>query len=85
MDVILEYFCTHPCVDCGETDPVVLDFDHIDPSTGEFDITSKIRYGSSWRTIEAEITKCVARCANDHRRRTARRFGWYRLDASKPK
>ena len=47
VDVILEHFSTHPCVDYGETDPMVLDFDHIDPSTKEFDITSKILYGSS--------------------------------------
>jgi hypothetical protein len=79
LDRILDYLNTHPCVDCGERDPVVLDFDHIDPATKRWEIAVKVRYGSSWRIIEAEIAKCDVRCANDHRRRTARQFGWYRL------
>lgn len=61
------------CVDCGERDPVVLDFDHLRDK--EFDISqSPARY--SWDRIEAEIQKCEVVCANCHRRRThTRRCG----------
>jgi hypothetical protein len=47
-------------------------------------VTERLQHGMGWRTIEAEIAKCVVRCANDHRRRTARQFGWYRLLAMRP-
>ena len=79
MDRILGYLRAHPCVDCGETDPVVLDFDHVDRFTKSWEIAARNNDGLGWRTIEAEIAKCVVRCANCHRRRTARQFGWYRL------
>jgi hypothetical protein len=73
---LLEYFQTHPCSDCGETDPVVLDFDHLRDK--EFDIASGIHY-RAWRKVLAEMAKCEVVCANCHRRRTARRRGALRL------
>ena len=41
-------------------------------------ISEMIGANIAWRRIEAEIAKCVVRCANCHRRKTAIDFGWYK-------
>jgi len=71
-----EYLLTHPCVDCGETDPVVLDFDHRDRGLKRSTISRMLRQ-CSWAVVAAEIARCDVRCANCHRRRTAEQFGWF--------
>lgn len=70
---IWSYLTKHPCVDCGETDSIVLEFDHI--SSKNNDIASLIRMGALEQAKE-EIKKCQVRCANCHRRITAIRAGW---------
>jgi hypothetical protein len=72
---IWKYLKNNPCVDCGETDPVVLTFDHI--SNKEFNISCVV--GSySWDRILKEIHKCEVRCANCHMRKTAKDYNWYK-------
>jgi hypothetical protein len=67
---LIEFFKTHPCVDCGETDPVVLEFDHLRDKS--FSIGPELSR-KRWQSILDEIEKCEVVCANCHRRRTARR------------
>jgi hypothetical protein len=71
---LLEYFGTHPCADCGERDPLVLEFDHLDAATKSFAIGQGLTY-RGWQSILDEIAKCEVVCANCHRRRTIRRSG----------
>jgi hypothetical protein len=76
---ILTYLLAHPCVDCGETDPLVLDFDHREPSLKSNEV-SRMAHHRPWRVVLEEIEKCDVRCANCHRRKTARQFGWSKLE-----
>ena len=66
---LIEYLCSHPCVDCGEGDIVVLDFDHLRDKRA--DVTTFANGGRMWESVLAEIEKCAVRCANCHRRATA--------------
>ncbi|KJL46451.1 hypothetical protein RS84_03085 [Microbacterium hydrocarbonoxydans] len=73
---MLAYLRDHPCADCGEPDPVVLDFDHRPGVRKRFEIARAVNASTrAWSTILREIAKCDVVCANCHRRRTARRAG----------
>ena len=68
---VYKYLLEHPCVDCGETEPIVLEFDHVRGKKVK-DVTRMVGDCHSWGLIELEIKKCDVRCANCHRLRTAR-------------
>lgn len=72
---IWKYFENHPCVDCGEKDPIVLEFDHI---SDKISAISDIYRNYTLAMIIKEIEKCQVRCANCHRRKTAERGDWYK-------
>lgn len=72
---LIDFFKTHPCSDCGETDPMVLEFDHLRDKS--FNVAKGVR-DRSWQALKAEIAKCDVVCANCHRRRTAVRAKYVR-------
>jgi 5-methylcytosine-specific restriction endonuclease McrA len=74
-DYVFKYLSTHPCVDCGETDPVVLEFDHRENK--EYEVSKLILSGTSLLKLSNEIAKCDVRCSNCHRRKTAKDFNWW--------
>jgi hypothetical protein len=76
-----EWLSDKSCVDCGESDPVVLDCDHVS-GTKKFGISDMIKDSRSWESILEELSKCEVRCSNCHRKRTAKQFGWFRISNS---
>ncbi len=73
---VLDFKTKNPCCICGEKEPVVLQFHHIDP-------TNKLRFVPSnhsakggvgyildhvrgMTALEAELAKCIVLCANCH-------------------
>jgi len=70
-----EWLSQQSCVDCGESDPVVLELDHVRGDKRDH-VGKMLSDNRSWKTLLAEMEKCDVVCANCHRRRTARTFGW---------
>ena len=54
------------CVDCGEGNPLVLDFDHV-KGKKVGDISSMVYQSYCVESIQKEIDKCEVRCSNCHR------------------
>jgi hypothetical protein len=73
LQYMVDYLKQHPCVDCPEIDPVVLEFDH--RGNKDYNVGEMSNYSLS--TIIKEIAKCDIRCANCHKRKTAKQFNYY--------
>lgn len=76
-EFVYKYLETHPCVDCGENNPIVLEFDH---KNGEDKVGNvcNIVFRQSMSRLKDEIEKCEVRCANCHRIKTSKEFEHYR-------
>lgn len=75
-DFMWDFYSSNPCVDCGESDPVVLQTDH------QRDKVKAVSYmvANRWslNRIKEELEKCEVRCANCHSRRTGWQQRWYK-------
>lgn len=76
-EFIYAYFATHPCVNCGESDPIVLTFDHVHGDKRD-NVADMVRDGLGVESIKAEIEKCEVVCFNCHSLRTQERTSAYR-------
>jgi hypothetical protein len=78
--LILTHLAQAACLDCGQTDPFVLQFDHRERKANH--VSWLVGSGCSARRLTDELAKCDIRCANCHRRRTAHAGQWLRTRSS---
>ena len=76
IEAVRKYKAEHGCADCGESDPIVLDLDHLDQDTKFKSVANMIMGGYGLARIMQEAEKCEVVCANCHRRRTATQCCW---------
>ena len=69
LNYIKNYLSNNPCVDCGNNNIVVLEFDHV-RGEKKYNVSDMYRGGYSLAIIQKEIDKCDVRCANCHRQIT---------------
>ncbi len=74
---VMDHLYKNPCVKCGEDNPLVLDFDHLEDK--DFSISRAILRTYGWSRIEKEIQKCQVLCANCHRIKTAEDLKFWKL------
>ncbi len=79
-DNMRDYLSGKACLQCGESDMRVLEFDHLDPSSKKFNISQAMKLGYKWSDTLNEINKCRILCANCHKRHTSSQFGWYKAE-----
>lgn len=75
-EYVWRYLESNPC-SCGEADPRVLEFDHIDPSSKREAVAEMVSKSYSLQAIKDEIAKCRVMCANCHRRHTYIQQGYW--------
>jgi hypothetical protein len=77
---VANYLKNNPCIDCGESNILTLQFDHLKDK--HFDISVKLcsRRPIGIERLKEEISKCVVRCANCHQIKTASESGWWKLE-----
>lgn len=75
-EFLWDYLKNNPCVDCGFSDPRILEFDHRDPQEKAKNVVEMFHHGVE--AIKKEIAKCDVRCPNCHRLRTVKQFNTWR-------
>jgi len=75
---VWDFLKLHPCVDCGNSNPIVLEFDHRNPNDKSYNICDLTFNASNIDLLKIEIDKCDVVCSNCHKIRTAKQFDFYK-------
>ena len=76
-NLIYEFKLSNPCTSCGEANPIVLEFHHLDPKQKRNDVSNMATHGYSIESIEQDIKKFFILCATCHRHTTATAHNWH--------
>lgn len=76
-EYLINHYRNNPCVDCGESNVLVLQSDHQRDKV--YEVARLVNSGHSLQKLIDELAKCVTRCANCHQIATANTFGFWRL------
>ena len=76
-EAVYNYLLTHPCKECGESEPLFLEFDHINPEDKIATIANLVSNKKSLNTILNEITKCQVLCVKCHRLKSAKEGNYF--------
>ena len=82
-EFLLQYLLRHPCIDCREDNPIVLEFDHKKELIKLGNLSNMMMNGVSINKLQLELEKCDVRCANCHRIKTAKEEDWWIYRAAK--
>jgi hypothetical protein len=79
---LLDLKSREQCSICGEDNPTVLDYHHIDPSNKKFTIGEAVNMGYSKKLILLEISKCILVCGNCHIKENRKKYKEIRARSS---
>jgi len=65
-EFIREYLLENPCMRCGNSNLMVLEFDHRNREEKSFSISDAITRGVELEDLKAELLKCDVLCSNCH-------------------
>ncbi|MEI6569623.1 MAG: hypothetical protein WCR20_23300 [Verrucomicrobiota bacterium] len=66
---LFEFLSSSKCKDCGESDLMVLEFDHTEDKSFNLGKSHMIK-GLTLEQLAKEVSKCEIRCSNCHTRKT---------------
>ena len=73
QDYVWEYLEQHPCK-CGQSDPILLEFDHVGGVKKEAEISKIMCSTTNLDVLVREVKKCQVLCSYCHKRKTAEKF-----------